>query len=82
MRLCLLCSALLLSACSDAERAEVVISGPPVPADLLSPCAGYSGPVPTTEGMFSDAIIAESRGRLCANRKLGAISEILDTTTN
>ena len=59
MRLCLLCSALLLSGCSD-RVSEVVIPPPQVPADLLQPCAGYSGPVPATEGQISDALIAEA----------------------
>jgi hypothetical protein len=54
-----------------------VVPPPRVPADLLQPCAGYTGPVPQSEGQFSDALIAEARGRSCANGKLAAVAEIL-----
>jgi len=76
MRLCLLCCALLLSGCFRAP--EVVAPPPAVPADLLRPCAGYGGPMPRTEGQFSDALIAEARGRACANAKLEALQQILE----
>jgi hypothetical protein len=79
MRLCLLCSALLLGACSD-RASELVIPPSNVPPDLLQPCAGYTGPVPRTEGQISDALIAEAKGRGCANGKLQVISEILNHT--
>jgi hypothetical protein len=77
MRLCLLCCALLLSGCGPDP---FVITPPPrqVPADLLMPCAGYTGPLPNTEGQYSDALVAEVRGRHCANGKLGAVDEILN----
>jgi hypothetical protein len=48
-----------------------------VPADLLQPCAGYTGPLPQSEGQISDALIAEARGRRCANGKLATVGEIL-----
>ena len=48
MRLCLLCSALLLSACTGSDRVTVAPLPHNVPADLLMPCAGYIGPVPTS----------------------------------
>ncbi|MFC4215097.1 hypothetical protein ACFP4H_14005 [Pseudophaeobacter arcticus] len=55
-----------------------MIPPPNVPADLLQPCAGYTGPLPRSEGQMSDALIAEARGRSCANGKLEAVAEILD----
>ncbi|WP_420719814.1 Rz1-like lysis system protein LysC [Thalassovita sp.] len=76
MRLFPLCCALLLSGCLRAP--EVVAPPPPVPADLLRPCEGYGGPVPRTEGQFSDALLAEARGRACANAKLEALKQILE----
>ncbi|WP_281955587.1 hypothetical protein [Pseudophaeobacter arcticus] len=48
-----------------------------MPPDLLQPCAGYTGPLPQSEGQISDALIAEARGRSCANGKLTAVAEIL-----
>ena len=80
MRLYLLCSALLLSGCSDRASDVVVLPPPRIPADLLQPCAGYSGPVPRTEGQISDALIAEAKGRGCANGKLATVAEILAET--
>lgn len=76
MRLCLLCCALLLSGCLRAP--EVVAPSPAVPADLLRPCAGYGGPMPQNEGQLSDALIAEAKGRACANARLSTIDEILN----
>ncbi len=76
MRLYPLCLVLLLSACSD-RASEPVIPPPRVPADLLQPCAGYTGPLPQTEGQISDALIAEARGRRCANGKLATVAEVL-----
>ena len=77
MRLCLLCLVSLLPGCmgrgSDPDR----LPPPNVPADLLTPCAGYTGPVPTTEGQLSNALIAEAQGRGCANGKLATVAEIL-----
>ncbi|WP_353397687.1 hypothetical protein [Pseudophaeobacter arcticus] len=48
-----------------------------MPPDLLQPCAGYTGPLPQSEGQISDALIAEARGRACANGRLTAVAEIL-----
>ena len=76
MRLFPLCCALLLSGCLRAP--EVVAPPPAVPADLLRPCAGYGGPMPRTEGQFSDALLAEARGRICSNARLEAVREILN----
>lgn len=76
MRLYPLCSLLLLAGCSQPVR-EVVIPPPQVPADLLQPCAGYTGPLPRSEGQISDALIAEARGRRCANGRLATVAEIL-----
>lgn len=76
MRLCLLCSAILLSACTT-PRASAVLAQPPVPPDLLRPCAGYTGILPTTEGAFAKAILAEAQGRSCANARLAALAKIL-----
>ncbi|MCD9147662.1 hypothetical protein [Pseudophaeobacter flagellatus] len=48
-----------------------------MPSDLLQPCPGYQGPTPRSEGQLSDALIAELRGRSCANAKLATVAEIL-----
>ena len=74
-----LCCALLLSACG-ADKIVVAPIPHNVPADLLQGCAGYTGPVPQDEGQLSDALVAEMRGRHCANGKLAAIDEILNGT--
>lgn len=76
MNRCLLFSLLLLAAFGVQRRAPIE-PPPDVPADLLQPCSGYSGPVPRNEGQLSDALIAEVRGRDCANSKLYTIGEIL-----
>jgi hypothetical protein len=77
MRLCLLCCLLLLTGCSEPDS-PLIIPPPEVPADLLQPCAGYTGPIPSTEGQLSDALIAEARGRSCANARLATVAEILN----
>ena len=79
MRHCLLCCLPLLSACSDLDNPQI-IQPPKVPADLLQPCAGYTGPVPSSEGQISDALLAEARARGCANEKLATVAEILNST--
>ena len=76
MRLCLLCSLLLLTGCFGRDS-EPIKPPPDVPADLLQPCAGYTGPPPRTEGQISDALVAEAKGRTCANGRLATIGEIL-----
>jgi len=77
MRLYPLCLPLLLAGCFGAGS-EPIAPRPEVPADLLQPCVGYTGPLPQSEGQISDALIAEARGRSCANAKLGTVAEILD----
>lgn len=77
MRLCLICCALLLGGCMGRDGPQVVAPPPVVPADLLRPAPGWTGPVPMTEGQLSDALIAEARGRRQANAQIAAISEIL-----
>ena len=76
MRLCHLCLAILLSACTKPAPNRVVAPHS-VPPDLLRPCLGYPGPLPRTEGGFAKAILAEAQGRACANARLAAVAEIL-----
>jgi hypothetical protein len=76
MRLFPLCCALLLSACTP-PGIKPIPAPPPVPTDLLQGCPGYTGPVPQDEGQLSDALVAEARGRACANGRLQAAAEIL-----
>lgn len=76
MRHCLIICALLLASCGH-NPARVVVSPPPIPADLLVPCPGWTGPVPQTEGQFVDATAAERRGRMQCNAQIGAIAEIV-----
>lgn len=79
MRLLVLCFVLLLSGCLGSKQAPKAVDRPSiVPADQLTPCQGYTGPTPATEGQFVDAAFAEKRGRVCANGKLKAIEEILN----
>ena len=77
MRLYPLCLPLLLTGCFGLDS-EPITPPPRVPADLLQPCAGYTGPLPQSEGQISDALIAEARGRACANGRLEVVREILD----
>ena len=76
MRLYLLCLSLLLNGCFGLSS-EPITPRSAVPADLLQPCAGYTGPQPQSEGQISDALIAEAQGRACANDKLTTVAEIL-----
>lgn len=55
----------------------LVLPPPRVPPDLLQPCAGYTGPLPQSEGQISDSLIAEARGRHCANGRLKTVADIL-----
>ena len=77
MRLYPLCCLLLLTGCFGRDS-EPEKPPPRVPADLLQPVPGYTGPVPRTEGQLSDALIAERRGRQAANAKLATVAEILN----
>ena len=76
MRLCLLCLVSLLPGCMGRDS-DPITTPPRVPADLVTPCPGYTGPVPTTEGQLSNALVAEAKGRGCANEKLATVAEIL-----
>lgn len=76
MRRYLTICAALLAACGPETAPEVVVVPPPIEPSLLTPCAGWTGPTPTTEGQLADAALAEKRGRVCANGKLAAIAEI------
>ena len=78
MRLCLLCLVSLLPGCMGRGSEPARLPTPNVPADLLTPCPGYAGPVPITEGQLSNALIAEAQGRGCANGKLATVAEILN----
>lgn len=69
MRACLIICAGLLAGCGR----EVAI----VPPDLLTPCAGWLGARPATEGEVMRAAAAEKAGRLCANGKLQAVAGVL-----
>ncbi len=40
----------------------------------LTPCDGWTGPTPATEGQIIRAALAEKTGRLCANTKLDAVA--------
>ena len=77
MRLFPLFCALLLTGCM--RDTEIVVGPPPVPLDLLRPCPGHIGPMPKTEGQLATALIAEARGRACANARLSTIDTILNS---
>lgn len=77
MRLYLLCLPLLLTGCFGRDS-DPILPSPRVPVDLLQPCSGYTGPLPQTEGHLSNALIAEARGRACANGKLATVGKILE----
>lgn len=69
MRLSAIICALALAACGSDR--ELII-----PADMLMPEEGWTGPVPRTEGELIRAALAERTGRLRANEKLVGIAEI------
>lgn len=72
MRRCLIISALLLAGCGPKP-----VAAPVIPADLLTPCVGWQGPRPSTEGQFARAALAERTGRLACNEKIRSIGEIV-----
>lgn len=72
LRSALLVATVALTACGSKP-----VAPPVIPADLLTPCAGWQGPVPSSEGQFARAALAEKTGRLCANEKLGSVAEIV-----
>ena len=67
MRLCLTICAALLAGCGR----EAVI-----PPELVTPCPGWQGRRPATEGEVMRAALAEKGGRECANGKLAAIAAL------
>ena len=82
MRLYLCFCAVLLSACTVRETPPPQVTAPPpIPAALLRPCTGYRGPIPLNEGQLVDALVAEKRGKKCANGKLKAI-ELINLSRN
>ena len=68
MRLCLIICAGVLASCGPK---------PVVPADLLTPCPGWTGGTPATEGQLLRAALAERGGRLCNAGKLEAVAELV-----
>jgi hypothetical protein len=48
-----------------------------VPPDLLTPCPGWQGNAPATEGELIRAAAAEKAGRTCANTKLQAVAAVV-----
>lgn len=48
-----------------------------MPPDLLTPCPGWQGSAPASEGDLIRAALAEKAGRVCANSKLGAVAAVL-----
>ncbi len=67
---CLIICALLLAGCGRD----------PAPVELLdlTPCDGWTGQAPATEGELIRAALAERTGRLCANTKLEAVREAVE----
>jgi hypothetical protein len=76
MRLSLTICAALVSGCGAGSPTVTPVASY-VPADLLTPCAGWQGPVPLTEGQWVDATAQERRGRICANGKLASVAQIV-----
>jgi hypothetical protein len=74
MRRCLIICALLLTGCGNEAPAPLGVSAP-ISADLLTPCAGWEGGTPQSEGQLIEAASAERAGRLRCNAKLAAIRE-------
>lgn len=70
MRACLTIFAAALAGCGADPL-------PVVPADMVTPCPGWTGRTPATEGELIRAAAAEQAGRTCANLKLAGVAEIL-----
>ncbi len=66
MRLCLIICGAVLAGCGPKPG--------PVPPELVTPCPGWQGQAPATEGDLIRAALAEKGGRECANSKLAAIA--------
>lgn len=75
MRHLALCLIPLLTGCGREQNTVVIV--PTIPADLRSPCDGWRGSAPRTEGELLRAIVAEVSGRKCANTKIEGIDAIL-----
>ena len=75
MRLCLLFLPLLLNACGEKAGVDVSVA-PSIPADLLRPVSGYTGPLPHDEKAYADAAHAEQRGRMTCNLQLEAVADL------
>lgn len=69
MRLCLIICGAVLAGCGPDPL-------PIIPPDMLTPCPGWQGRTPATEGELLRAGAAERSGRLCANGKLAAVAAI------
>ena len=69
----LIICALALAGCGP----EPVPVPPPIPADMLTPCPGWQGRTPETQGELLRAALAEKTGRQCANQKIEGIKEIV-----
>lgn len=72
----LIICASLLAACGG-ERVETRIVATYVPADLRTPCDGWTSGSPQTEQELILAAHSEQQGRRCANAKIASIDEIL-----
>jgi len=78
MRRCLITCAALLAGCGPEVVTRPVAVAPAIPAAVLAPCPGWTGPTPRTEGDLIDAALAERRGRECANARLRAVNDMLN----
>lgn len=74
MRVLLIICAMLFVACTKSE----VVVNHGVSPDLLSPCPGWRGGEVWTERDVIEVLLAERRGRICANTKI----ETIDRTLN
>lgn len=70
MRRCLIISLALLAGCGREPSAISLLD--------LSPCPGWTGPRPASEGQFARAAAAERTGRLCANEKLTTVQSLIE----
>lgn len=65
---CLTICAMLLAGCGPDPAWQLLD---------LTPCPGWTGPRPQTEGQFARAAAAERAGRLCANEKLATAASTI-----
>lgn len=76
---CLICCALqamLLTGCAEPQK-KVVFVTPHVPVELRQPCPQPSFAGVTSEGVFSDKVVALAAANRCANGKIVTIDKIL-----